>query len=459
MNRLLALTIALIGLALCVEPALGARVGGHNEPTMDLESAFKIVASKRIAADDECYPSPGKMAAVARRVLQDDVRAVPDLASVQGGKDVINVISSGTSCNRVVMAIRFRGKLLILDSDGGPVYVQGSEGANETSLPGAEGPLRDLAIATAGFRVHTAHELVRLEVDCPDATFPVGGGMFTKRPIDKDGEGVYAHSYERLGAQRGFHVTPTFVTPERHDLTPRRGDLQVICARGLVPTTTEHETVFVRREGTGSVTARCPERTQLFSGGFQRTNFTTPEVTDGGNYITESRAIGDAWRVSAGATGIDGGELTAIAHCAEEDPSLPLTEVSASATVEEGGSATATTPPCPPGRALTAGGFSFGDSHDALFGEGYFTREGTWSATAYGWFGSAELTAYGYCLAVSDVSRAALPPARRVEPAEQAEEEAEEETSLLEDLEVPIYIGIALAVIAVAAWTFRRRAA
>jgi hypothetical protein len=282
--------------------------------------------------------------------------------------------------------------------------------------------------------------------------------MFTRRPIDPDGEGVYAHSYERLGAQSGFHITPTFVTPERHDLTPRRGELQVICGLGVVPTDSPHETIFVRREGTGSVTARCPEGTQLFSGGFQRTNFTTPEVTRGGNYITESRAVGNAWTVSAGATDLDGGELTAIAHCAVEDPSLPLTEVSASTTVPDGEPAAVTTPPCPPGRALTAGGFSFGGSNDALFGEGYFTRDGRWAATAYGWFGSAELTAYGYCLEVADVSRVAFPTAPKVEPAAEVEE-VEEDSSLFEDLKVPIYVALALAIIALAAWAFPRRAA
>jgi hypothetical protein len=335
--------------------------------------------------------------------------------------------------------------------------VQGSEGPSETALAGAEGPLRDLAIATSGFRVHTAHELVRLEVHCPEGTFPLGGGMFTKRPIDPDGEGVYAHSYERLGVQSGFHITPTFVTPERHDLTPRRGELQVICGLGLVPTESPHETTFVRREGTGSVTARCPEGTQLFSGGFQRTNFTTPGITYGGNYITESRAVGtNAWTVSAGATDDDGGELTAIAHCAEDDSSLPFTEVSASTTVADGEPAAVATPPCPPGRALTAGGFSFGGSHDALFGEGYFTRDGRWAATAYGWFGSAELTAYGYCLEVADVSRVAFPPAPKVEPAAEVEE-VEDDSSLFEDLKLPILAALMLAAIGIAGWVLSRR--
>ena len=196
-------------------------------------------------------------------------------------------------------------------------------------------------------------EIGRFEVLCPEGTFPLGGGMVNVTPLAGEGEGIYPHSYERLGVQSGFHVTPTLVDPSPEATTPRRGVLQVICGLGLVPTVSPHETIYVPRQGTGTVTARCPEGTQLFSGGFQRTNFTTPGIVGyggimyGGNYITESRAVGtNAWRVSAGAVDQDGGELTAIAHCAK-DPSLPLTEVSASASVDEGEAATATTPPLP----------------------------------------------------------------------------------------------------------------
>jgi hypothetical protein len=121
--------------------------------------------------------------------------------------------------------------------------------------------------------------------------------------------------------QSGFHVTSTYIDPSTQQSPTRRGTIQVLCGLGLVPTESPHETTFVRRLGTGTVTARCPEDTQLFSGGFQRTNFTTPGVVGyggikyGGNYITESRADGNAWTVSAGAVDADGGELTAIAYC------------------------------------------------------------------------------------------------------------------------------------------------
>ena len=156
------------------------------------------------------------------------------------------------------------------------------------------------------------------------------------------------------------------------------------------------------------MTAHCPKGTQIFSGGFQRTNFTTPGVKRfgghiyGGDYITESRADGtDGWRVSGGATGENGGELTAIAYCGE-DSSLPIKEVSTEVSVGEKKAASATTPSCPDDYALISGGFSFNGSHDALFADGYFTRGGRWAATGYGWFGSANLTAYGYCAQARD---------------------------------------------------------
>jgi hypothetical protein len=153
--------------------------------------------------------------------------------------------------------------------------------------------------------------------------------------------------------------------------------------------------------------------------------------------------------VSAGAVDQDGGELTAIAYCAE-DRSLPLKVVSDSAPVDEGEAATATTPRCPPGRALIAGGFSFGGSHDALFASGYFTRAGTWSATGYGWFGSAELTAYGYCVEARDtVDRSAFPK----EPPPPAEEHSDDN----DDNRAVIYVGLGLLGLALLAFLRRRQ--
>jgi hypothetical protein len=459
LNRILPPILALLGLLVCPQAAPGVpSSGGYDESTRKLEEGFKIVATERIGSDDECYPAPDEIAALLSRAMGIEVVVAAGLSSVQG-QDLVNVVADETACNRLVLATRSgpKGRVFILDSDYGPVYVEGKRGPNEETLAGGIGPPRDLTAATSRFRMTVADEISRFEVLCPDGMFPLGGGMVNATPLDDDGEGIYPHSYERLGVQNGFHVTPTLVDPSPEATTPRRGVLQVICGRGLVPSVSPHETVYVPREGTGTVTARCPEGTQVFSGGFQRTNFTTPGIVGyggimyGGNYITESRAVGtNGWRVSAGAVDQDGGELTAIAHCAE-DRSLPLTEVSASTSVDEGESATATTPRCPPGRTLIAGGFSFNGSHDALFAEGYFTRQGTWSAAGFGWFGPVELTAYGYCLGVRDTVNRAAFPAQRVEP--QTGEEGEDSDR---ELGLPIIAGLVLVGGALVTWGFRR---
>jgi hypothetical protein len=457
MKRVLTLLLLLTAVVLCA-PAARAQLlqGGYDDATRLLEEGFKVVASERIGSDTECYPPPEEIAAVLRREMGVEVVVTPGLDSVQGF-GLVNVVSEENECNRLVLAIRAgaKGRVFVLDSDYGPVYVEGDQGLSEESLAAGIGPLRGLTAATGAFRMTKLDETRRLEVHCPGGSSPLGGGWFNAKPLGSDGAGLYPHSYERLGVQGGFHVTSTYIDPSTGRTPTRRGLVQVICGRGLVPTESPHETTFVRRQGTGTVTARCPEGTQLFSGGFQRTNFTTPGVVGyggikyGGNYITESRAVRNGWRVSAGAVDQDGGELTAIAYCAE-DRSLPLKVVSDSAPVDEGEAATATTPRCPPGRALIAGGFSFGGSHDALFASGYFTRAGTWSATGYGWFGSAELTAYGYCVEARDtVDRSAFPK----EPPPPAEEHSDDN----DDNRAVIYVGLGLLGLALLAFLRRRQ--
>jgi LPXTG-motif cell wall-anchored protein len=454
----LSLSFGLLGLLLCAPPAQAQLLqGGYDDATRQLEAGFKIVASERIGSDTECYPGPEEIAAVLQREMGIEVVVTPSFNTVQGF-GLVNVVADENECNRLVLAIRAgaKGRIFVLDSDYGPVYVQGDRGLSEESLAAGVGPLRGLTAATLDIRMTELDQTTRYDVLCPSGTHPLGGGWFNRTQLGNDGEGLYPHSYERLGVQSGFHVTATYIDPSTGQTQPRRGSIQVLCGEGLVPTASPHETTFVRREGTGTVTAPCPEGTQLFSGGFQRTNFTTPGVVGyggimyGGNYITESRADGNAWKVSAGAVDADGGELTAIAYCAEEDRSLPITTVSASASVEDGEIATATTPRCPRGRALIAGGFDTGGSYDALFADGYFTRAGTWSVTGYGWFGSAELTAYGYCAEARDtVDRSVFPKELPTSPV--AGESGDDGSSAL------LYAGAGLLALAVVGLFLRRR--
>jgi len=173
--------------------------------------------------------------------------------------------------------------------------------------------------------------------------------------------------------------------------------VQAVCGRGVIPATpTPHKTVWVRSGQTKTVTARCPNGQFLVSGGFQRTNFRS----DGGDYVTESRmASKKSWTVTGSAYGTGQGELTAIAYCARMSKPM-LTEVSSSpAPIGANQLASTTTPSCPKGKRLVAGGFSNGGgSPNAFFAEGTINPSNSFTARSYGFFGpAANLTAYGYC--------------------------------------------------------------
>jgi hypothetical protein len=235
----------------------------------------------------------------------------------------------------------------------------------------------------------------RLQAVCPRRSFPLGGGMISSAGPGDDGEGLYPHSYERLGAQRGWHINAILYEPNRSSTTPRSVTMQTVCGRGLRPANpSPHHTIFIKSDQTKTATARCPKGQFLIAGGFNRTNF----ASDGGNYITESRADGpSAWRVTGSAFGgSGGGELTAIAYCVKHRGAI-LTEVSASAPIPFRGASTATTPPCPPGLTLTSTGFSA--SPGTFYAGSSLNPDGSTTATSFGYFAAApSLTAYGYCL-------------------------------------------------------------
>jgi hypothetical protein len=455
MKKSIPIVLALVGLLSFSAPAFGTPLGvvqgGYDEATGKLEAGFKILATERVFSEDECYPAPNEIATVLRRELDTEVVVTSSLDAVQGF-DLVNVVADETNCDKLVLAIRagVKQRIFVLDSDYGPVYLAGGKGNTGESHAGDAGPLRDLTAASKEFRMREPDGTARLEVLCPDGAHPMGGGFFNATPLAPDGEGAYSHSYERLGAQGGFHDTATLVDPGQKATEIHRVVLQVLCGQGLVPTASPHATTYVHRHETASVTAECPNGTEIFSGGFQRTNFTTPGVKRygghiyGGDYITESRVDGNGWRVSGAATGENGGELTAIAYCGK-DRSLPVETVSTTVSVGEKKAASATTPRCPEDHVLISGGFSFNDSHDGLFADGYFTRAGTWAATGYGWFGSADLTAYGYCAQARDtLDRSDFPR----EPASGPPPEDEESHAVL-------YLGI--GVLAVALLLFLRR--
>jgi hypothetical protein len=253
---------------------------------------------------------------------------------------------------------------------------------------------KSVTYAHKSFKMEGANAKRRLTVRCPGRLVPLGGGMMASPLPDADSEGVYPHSYERLGVQHGYHSTVVLFDPSPGSTTERQVTLQVACARKQKHVTPPHTTVYVNPGQTKTAVATCPGKRHLFGGGFQRTDFTAR----GGDYVTESRAISDkSWSVTGSAFGGFGGELTAIAYCWHSKKPL-LTEVSGSATVGTGQFGTATTPSCPAGH-IVFGGFSSSPAGSVFLTNGFFTGSGGWTASAKSHFGpAATITAYGYCL-------------------------------------------------------------
>jgi hypothetical protein len=396
MRRLLPLTAILLTALLACPASSPAVVGGagHNKPTRKLERAYKYALYIRSVSDDGCYPPPKQLAKQIRKLSHRHikVRVTRGPRSVHR-MGIVYILRQGSNCNRVRMALRTPRGLYILDSKTGNVRVYGRHGPRTS--PGQSGPARQLSLVSRSFRLQGPDDTQRLDTLCPPRSFPLGGGMVASPGPGANGEGVYPHSYERLGAQRGWHINAILYDPNRSSTTPRSVTVQTVCGRGLRPANpSPHATIFIRSGQVKSATASCPKGQFLIAGGFQRTNFDST----GGNYITESRADGPrAWRVTGSAFGgSGGGELTAIAYCVKHRGPI-LTEVSAAASIPLGATATATTPPCPPSLSLTSVGFTAAPS--AFYAGSSLNPDGTTSATAVGYFAAApSLTAYGYCL-------------------------------------------------------------
>ncbi|HEX6587299.1 MAG TPA: hypothetical protein VF052_11165 [Solirubrobacterales bacterium] len=388
------LAIALI--ALLAAPASAPAVvggAGHNKPTTALEDAFKLALYWRSVSQDGCYPPPHEFAARLRKARPRlRVRVVRDVRSIRR-RGVVYVLRRGSSCDRIRLGLRTKKGVYILDSASGTVRFHGKHGPR--THPGQSGTARQVRLVSRSFRLQGPDDTQRLETLCPRRSFPLGGGMIASPGPGADGEGAYPHSYERLGAQRGWHINVILYDPNRSSTAPRDITIQTVCGRFLRPSNpTPHATVFIRSGETKSATARCPKGQFLIAGGFNRTNFDST----GGNYVTESRADGPrAWRVTGSAFGgSGGGELVAIAYCVKRRGPI-LTEVSASAPVPFGATATATTPSCPAGLRMTSTGFSAAPS--ALYAGSSLNPDGTTTATAVGHFAAAPtLTAYGYCM-------------------------------------------------------------
>jgi hypothetical protein len=395
MRRTLPLLVLALLALLAVPANAPSYVGGagHNKPTVNLEEAYKWALYLRSVSDNGCYPPPKQL---AKKLHQLDpklkIRVVKGPRGVRR-TGIVYILRKGSNCNRVRMAWRSAKGVYLLDSSTGLVRVLGRHGPKTS--PGQSGPARQVRMMSQSFTLQGHDNTQRLDTLCPRRSYPIGGGMTAFPEPSAGGEGAYPHSYERLGAQRGWHINVILFDRDGGGTTPRHVTVQTVCARFLRPSNpTPHATIFIRSGETKSTTAVCPKGQWLIAGGFQRTNFDST----GGNYVTESRAYGPrAWRVSGSAFGgSGGGELTAIAYCVKHRGPI-LYEQYGSSAIPLGKTASATTPPCPPGLRMTSTGFSA--SPNALYAGSSLNPDGTSTATAFGYFAAApSLTAYGYCM-------------------------------------------------------------
>jgi hypothetical protein len=399
------LVIAVLAGLLVGAPSAAGQEAGYNKATKKLEAAFKVASSERISSEDGCYPPPEELAAAIGGRVAATRKAIKK-------KGIVHVIEAGTNCNRVQLAVRTKSGTWVLDSATGTVVKKQATSTARILQARASGGGGKIKRITKSFRMSGAGSTARLTAECGGNSFPLGGGISSSPGISADGAGVYPHSYERLGVQHGWHVTTILLQPGDSftEPAPRRVTMQVVCGpEALTPDTTLRRTLFLR-EGTSPApgappgspnvgppqtgTATCPKGEYLLSGGFQRTNFTE----SGGSYVTESRAVGSkSWRVSGRSYGKFPGELVALAYCIRNKGPL-LRQRSASTSIAAGAAGTVKTRRCPKGRVLTSGGFSLNGSHNAFIGDGSLNANDTWSQSAYGFFGPAQLTAYGYCL-------------------------------------------------------------
>ncbi len=388
-----AILVALLALSGTAQGRGGA---GHNPATKKLEDAFKAALYVRSVSTDGCYPPAPRLAKLVKEKKHGLKVGVASGPNSVHRRNVVFVLRHGTNCNKVMMALRASSGLYILNSALGTIRVQGSRGPRV--VPGKPGPPRQVQLVSKTFTMSAPDQLTRHEVLCPGGKYPIGGGMLSSSLPGADGEGLYPHSYERLGAQRGFHISAVLLDPNWTSTTPRDITIQAVCARGQIPQNpTPHKTVFMLPGQVKSAIARCPSGQQLITGGFQRTNF----GSDGGDYVTESRAVGtNAWKVTGsafigwGQTG--GGELTSIAYCSKAKGPI-LTEVASTPVpVADHMNAAATTPSCPGSLRLTTTGFAL-DSRNAFYAGSSLNDDGTTTSNAFGYQGPANLAAYGYC--------------------------------------------------------------
>jgi hypothetical protein len=84
-----------------------------------LDRALKVAISERIS-NDGCFPSPGGLVAALQQ-NKISARQAGSPRAVGGGSRVVNVLTDQASCDRVRLAVRTGGDVIVLDSATGEV--------------------------------------------------------------------------------------------------------------------------------------------------------------------------------------------------------------------------------------------------------------------------------------------------------------------------------------------------
>jgi len=183
----------------------------------------------------------------------------------------------------------------------------------------------------------------------------MGGGMRAARRRTATARASTPLLREARGPARAGTSAWSFSIPSRASTTPRKRHTFRRCSGfGVIPATpTPTGPSICGPPLTKTVTARCPSVSPR-SGGFQRHRL--PQRR--GDYVTESRASARTLVVRGHAYGTGSGQLTSIAYCARNEEVDHHRGCLLPRPVAAGGSASTTTPTCPAGQKLIAGGFS-----------------------------------------------------------------------------------------------------
>jgi hypothetical protein len=257
-------------------------------------------------------------------------------------------------------------------------------------------------ITDSSLQMSKPNESPRAVALCPGGLEPYGGGQYATPGPSPDGEGVYPHSYERLGAQSGFHTTPVLYDPEPRTTGTYQVTLQSLCTKKFGKVADPHDIALGVPSGTTvTLVATCPKRSVLIGGGFQRMAFEFA----GGVYPNESRAISKTqWQATGTAFGTIKNDAVSIGYCMASPKRKPLlSEVSSQVQIAPGQVGVTTTPPCTGGRELISNGFDTtpktGVQAGTFFSDGKINPDQTFTASAWnGGTSTSVLTAYGYCM-------------------------------------------------------------